>query len=437
METSFQPLGIGVGSILNGRYELTRKLGSGAMSAVYEVADRALNREILALKLFSPNINNDPKLIERIQNEVIITRKLTAPSIVRTYDFGESQEGLYYMTMEYVRGVSLDRLIRRTEISSPTFPDIVRFIRDAAEGIAYAHTQGIIHRDLKPANILITEEGQVKIADFGLARALRVSKDLTQVGECVGTPFYMAPEQIQGLNADERTDVYALGIIAFELVAGRVPFEDQNWFQLAKQIISEPLPDVNDFARVPDWFSDFIIKAGAKKPEDRFADAGEVAKLLTEKMESPDFMAVTMRQTQSKIPAVLTGLGNAIVKVAEPVTKGSFSATHALTLGLVVLGFLFLLLISGVGQKDTLQKNLHDKADAVTGLADTMNKITKFVNFMVQNREKIDALAGQIDKAETRDHPDTLESVSAGAPLSESADLPSSSPEVQGPNPPN
>src|SRR5262245_6771194 len=135
MDTTFQPLGMGVGSLINGRYELTRKLGSGAMSAVYEVADRALNREVVALKLFAPNINNQPNLVERIRNEVLITRRLTASSIVRTYDFGQTREGLYFMTMEYVRGAALDHLSCRDEGNSISFPDIVRILRDAAKGI--------------------------------------------------------------------------------------------------------------------------------------------------------------------------------------------------------------------------------------------------------------------------------------------------------------
>ena len=139
------------------------------------------------------------------------------------------------------------------------------------------------HRDLKTQNVLISKSGDVKIADFGLAQMKGFDKKLTVVGECVGTPFYMSPEQVQGKPANHLSDIYALGIIAYELVTARVPFDDNTWYNLAKKIINEPLPDfVNEKPGIPAWYDSFVRKAAAKNPEDRFQSAGEIVKLFDE-----------------------------------------------------------------------------------------------------------------------------------------------------------
>ncbi|MCB0360337.1 MAG: serine/threonine protein kinase, partial [Bdellovibrionales bacterium] len=272
----FEPLGLGAGSFIAGRYDVVTRLGAGGMSAVFKVVDRKLNNDTIALKLFEPKLLSDASQLERFRQEVLITRKLTHPNIVRTHDFGEAPESHYYfMTMEYVPGVGLDKLIHSHE--PPTFVESMRIFCEVLKGVAYAHEMGVIHRDLKPANILVGENNEVKIADFGLAKSLEMNKQFTQAGECVGTPFYMAPEQIQEQELDERTDVYALGIIAYELVMGKVPFDKESWFDLASQIIKEPL---QDFAtkknRVPFWFQEFVKRATAKRKEERFRSVQEM-----------------------------------------------------------------------------------------------------------------------------------------------------------------
>ncbi|MFN8388985.1 MAG: serine/threonine-protein kinase [Bdellovibrionota bacterium] len=393
MESTFQPLGVGVGTLINNRYELVRKLGSGAMSAVYQVADRALNNDTIALKLFSPGINANATLVERIHTEVLITRKLNAVNIVRSYDFGKTREGLYFMTMEYISGVTLDRLIHAGPDERPRFSELIKILRDIAIGISQAHKQGVIHRDLKPANIIISDDGVVKIADFGLARALDISKDLTQVGECVGTPFYMAPEQIQLQELDGRTDIYALGVIAYELATGIVPFNDVSWYNLASQIISQPLPEIDRNARIPGWFNGFVKKAAAKKPDDRFQSADEVAEFLQSKLDANDVMGTG---TESRLPKVLSRFGRGITASAPARTRRGavppISATKLLVGALVLFSFLLLYLLNQPAAGN-LPQNLNQGAQAVNGMVDTMNKMTEFVQFMVQNKQAIDQLS--------------------------------------------
>lgn len=395
---SFQPLGIGVGSLVNNRYELLRKLGSGAMSAVYLVADRALNNDTIALKLFAPGINADQKLVERIHNEVLITRKLGAPNIVRTYDFGQTREGLFFMTMEYVEGVTLDRLAHAAPEHRPAFPDIVRMLRDIAAGMSYAHKHDVIHRDLKPANVLVSVDGEVKIADFGLARALNIAQDLTQVGECVGTPYYMSPEQIQGQEIDARTDVYSLGIIAYELLVGRTPFHEQSWFNLAQQIIKSPLPELPRSSRVPRWYQEFVQKCTAKLPDQRFADADEVIEYLDEKIANRDFAGVP--RTEGSLPNILGNIGRrsraARGSSGVGIRGSSLRASHIFVVA--SLAMLLLLAVALTRGQGVMPPSLEQSAQTMNGMADTMNKMTRFVAFMVENKDKIEQLSQTIDQ---------------------------------------
>jgi eukaryotic-like serine/threonine-protein kinase len=297
----FNPVGLGAGTIVNNRYDVIRKLGAGGMSAVYLVVDKQLNNDTVALKLFEPKLSDDNTLLERFRNEVLITRKLTHPNIVRTFDFGDINGRYYYMTMEYIRGVTLDKLIRSKVGGGLSFGECLKILIEVLRGIAYAHEMGVIHRDLKPANILISEKGEVKLTDFGLARTREIDKRFTQTGECVGTPYYMAPEQIQNKSTDHRVDIYSMGIIAYELVTGQVPFSDESWFELASKIIRDPLPDITrKQKKVPAWFKEFIVKATAKNKEDRFTNASEMQAILEECVTSE--FDETMLNTPLNVP---------------------------------------------------------------------------------------------------------------------------------------
>ena len=192
------------GTLLAGRYEVLERLGGGGMGEVVSAVDHVLDGEVVALKMLYPQLVQDSAILARFRNEVVVSRRLSHPNIVSIYDFGTLGNGLYFISMEYVRGQNLGQRIYDDNRESIAFDDIIFILKKVACGLGHAHKRGVIHRDLKPDNILLSESREVKITDLGLARTLSVDKGFTQTGETVGTPYYMAPEQIQGARLDHR-----------------------------------------------------------------------------------------------------------------------------------------------------------------------------------------------------------------------------------------
>ncbi|MCC6952689.1 MAG: protein kinase [Deltaproteobacteria bacterium] len=268
VDSAFQP-----GAIISDRYEVVGLLGAGSMGTVVRAIDRTLEGEPVALKLLYPHLVSDSVTFARFRNEVLIARKLSHPNIVRIYDFGKAGAGYYFLSMEFVSGTSL-----KTRIYSPRYPElsfdeILRILFEIGSGIAHAHRHNVVHRDLKPDNILISDRNEIRITDFGLARQLTVDKGFTASGETVGTPCYMAPEQIRGEKLDGRADIYSLGILAYEMVTGEKPFDDENWLTLANMHLRDELPEFPPHLQVPPWFSNLVQTCASKRREDRFPTA--------------------------------------------------------------------------------------------------------------------------------------------------------------------
>lgn len=270
-----------IASLIANRYRVSSFLGSGAMGSVVCVRDSALNDEILALKILHPELVREQTVFERFKNEVIVTRRLAHPNIVRLYDFGQALGGYYFITMEYVDGPNLETWIKENAAKVPDFREICRIFLQIVEGVFYAHCQKIVHRDLKPANILLAKNGEVKITDFGLARTLSQDNSWKNTSALVGTPLYMAPEQIRGESIDERCDIYALGIIAYELVLGVRPFNEEAYLELAAADLIQAVAEAPmRSARVPAWYCDLVQKCTARCREKRFQAVEEIKKLL-------------------------------------------------------------------------------------------------------------------------------------------------------------
>ncbi len=283
MESGTEPAIYESGSLIAGRYEVIRAVGSGGMGWVVHVVDRSLNNKSVALKLLYPHLVKDSVSFARFQNEVLVTRELSHPNIVKIFDLGVTDNGQYFISLEYVHGRSLKELIVASEGRGLPFPEAVRIMHEIAAGIGHAHRNRIIHRDLKPDNILISNVGEVKIVDFGIARSLWQDQGLTQTGGAVGTPYYMSPEQIRGESLDARCDIYSLGIIAYEIVSGRRPFEDEHFYGLAQKHLEAPLPPIP--ARdpeIPQWFHDAVHKLTEKERGDRYQTVDEFADLLVD-----------------------------------------------------------------------------------------------------------------------------------------------------------
>jgi HAMP domain-containing protein/predicted Ser/Thr protein kinase len=264
------------GSVFAGRYEVKEVLGAGGMGVVYRAFDREL-AEPVAIKTLRPDtLAGDPVALERFKQEIRLARKITHRNVVRTYDLGEVS-GMYYLTMEFVEGTSLKQLIQsRGRLPVPVTLTVGKQLCRALE---VAHEQGVIHRDIKPQNIVVEPNGFLKVMDFGIARLANPpkGKGLTEAGMAIGTPDYMSPEQLSGLELDPRSDLYSAGVVLFECLTGRLPFEaDSPWALIAKHIEEEPPDPRTRNAEVPEELARVVIRAMAKQKESRFQTADEM-----------------------------------------------------------------------------------------------------------------------------------------------------------------
>ena len=259
-----------------GAYEIIAEVGRGGMAVVYKAYQRALDRYV-AIKVLPPQFTFDPEFIRRFALEARAAAKLKHPNIVTIYDVGE-QNGLHYIVQEFVEGITLADLIRREGALPPT--RAVHIITQVASALDYAHTLGFVHRDVKPSNIMIGANDHATLTDFGIAKAAEGTR-VTKSGVMVGTPEYMAPEQIRGQGVDGRVDVYALGVVGYEMLAGRVPFQGDTARVLYGQVHEAPPPLRSLNPRVPPGVEVALGMALAKEPAQRYVRAGEFANALT------------------------------------------------------------------------------------------------------------------------------------------------------------
>jgi len=266
------------GSTFAGRYRIIEELGKGGMGKVYKALDTEINEKI-ALKLIKPEIASDPKTIERFRSELKFARKIRHKNVCQMYDLNK-EAGAYYITMEYVSGEDLKSFIRRAKRLD--VGTAVSVARDVCGGLAEAHRLGVIHRDLKPQNIMIDEEGNARIMDFGIARSLE-AEGITAEGAMIGTPEYMSPEQVDGMETDARSDIYSMGVILYEAVTGRVPFKGNTPISIAvKQKTETPQEPRKINPQVPEALSRLILKCMEKDREMRYQGTEDLLSELNE-----------------------------------------------------------------------------------------------------------------------------------------------------------
>jgi serine/threonine-protein kinase len=267
--------------LLAGRYELGERLGVGGMSTVRVAYDRRLEREV-AVKILAEHLAEDPQFIARFRREALAAARLVHPNIVQVFDFGlDEPTGRHYIVMERIRGQSAAEILRDRGILPVS--EALAIVSQACRGLDYAHRNGVVHRDIKPGNLLRSEEGTVKVADFGIARTIGDESSITQVGSVLGTAAYLAPEQARGEEAGPRADLYALGVVAYQLLSGRLPYEAQSLTELAlKQQREAPtlLHKLNP--EVTPQLAAAIDRALALEPGDRFASAEEMRQALAD-----------------------------------------------------------------------------------------------------------------------------------------------------------
>jgi hypothetical protein len=274
--------GLQSGAVLVRRFEIKRLLGAGGMGAVYLAEDRTLGEQV-ALKTIGANISEDPDAADRFRREVGAARKITHRNVIRIHDLGED-DGLLFISMEYFPGKTLAEVMAQR--GQLPLAEALRLLDPICDAMAAAHDAGVVHRDLKPQNVLVGDDGEVRVIDFGLAKASYM-RTMTVTGMIMGTPEYMAPEQVRGQAADRRADIYALAALAFHLLCGRPPFRADNPIAVGFQLCNDPPPSPKEFApELPEYVERAILRGLAKEADGRF-DRTEELKLALHGRDNP------------------------------------------------------------------------------------------------------------------------------------------------------
>ncbi len=276
--------------IFNGRYELHRRLGRGGMAEVYLARDQLLDRPV-AVKVLFPALATDAGFVERFRREAQAAANLQHPNIVSVFDWGEAN-GTYFIVMEYVEGLTLAEQLRD---EGRLHPDrAAEITADIAAALGFAHRNGVVHRDVKPGNVLITRDGGVKVADFGIARAISDSSDqnLTKTGSVMGTATYFSPEQARGAAVDPRSDLYSLGVVLYEMIIGRPPFSGDSAVAIAyKHVQENPVPPRRIDPNLPETLEAITLKTLAKNPANRYPSAQDMRADLRRYLDGKRIMA--------------------------------------------------------------------------------------------------------------------------------------------------
>jgi eukaryotic-like serine/threonine-protein kinase len=291
-----------IGNVLGGRYAILGVIGQGGMGAVYKAEDRALNR-LVALKVIRPELAADPEMLQRFKQEILLASKVSNRNVIRIYDLGDA-EGFKFVTMQYLEGEDLRTLLRRR--GKLPAKEAVGIIEQVLSGLQSAHQEGVIHRDLKPANIMLDPQGRVVVMDFGLARTF-AGDGMTRTGMLVGTMEYMSPEQAQGKDLEATSDIFAVGIIFFELLTGKLPYEAQSAVASLVKRTTERATPISDIDRtIPGALSNIVGKCLERDPALRYQSAAEVLDDLHSWVGNAP---LSVRSTAHRIPQRITKLG--------------------------------------------------------------------------------------------------------------------------------
>ncbi len=386
--------------MINDRYEVIKSIGEGGMANVYLATDTFLDRKV-AVKVLRGDLATDEKFIRRFQREAYAASTLSHPNIVEMYDVGEDN-GTYYIVMEYIEGRTLKQLLKKR--GSLTTPEVVDIMLQLTDGIAHAHDMYIIHRDLKPQNIMISDDGKIKITDFGIAMALN-STQLTQTNSVMGSVHYLPPEQASGKGSTTKSDIYSMGIMLFELVTGKLPFKGDNAVEIALKHMKEEIPNVKKLnPNVPQSLINIILKSTAKNPKNRYDDVKEMHQdlkvcLNEDKLNEPPYVYKYPEfEADDKEPSLkeIKETDNTVreeTPVAKKVDKKEEEDEEKgkSKISTIIIVFLLLVLLGGIGAigyvlLPTFKNNEDIKVPDVSGLTVTeAEKVLKGKGFKVED----------------------------------------------------
>jgi len=357
-----------IGTVLSGRYRLEAKLGSGGMSTVYLARDTTLDRPV-AVKVMHREMSEQPDQLERFRQEARAVAKLSHPNVVAVIDAGEDG-GYPYIVFEYVEGETLKTRINR--IGALDTQEALAYAIEIARALTVAHARKMIHRDIKPQNVMIDAEGRAKLTDFGISRQLE-QDGMTATGRVLGTTDYVAPEQAMGRGADQRSDIYALGVVLFEMLTGSVPFEADSQVCVAMKHVNEELPDVQaERPEISAATALVVERATAKDPAKRYADVGEMIDDLS-----------TALEVEAARAGSTTGEATSVLDAVPPASR-KLSPRARWSRGLIVLALLIaaavvaIILIDSSGHTPVVGDHETGGTPKPTGTAVTLESATAY-----------------------------------------------------------
>ena len=383
------------GRVFGGRYEVIEELGEGGMGIVYKVFDRKIEDRV-ALKVLAPEVAGDEKTIERFRNELKLARNISHRNVCRMYDLSE-EEKTPFITMEYVPGENLKNLIKR--IGQLSQAKALSITKQVCEGLAEAHRLGVVHRDLKPQNIMVDGEGNARIMDFGIARSIR-TKSITETGVIIGTPEYMSPEQVEGEGVDRRSDIYSLGVILFEMLTGRVPFQGETPLSVILKHRTEQPPDPRNFDdQIPADISRLILKCLEKDKNKRYETADDLL---------ADIAAIEKDLTAAKTVKMGRKKGKAFLSKDRKTAVMAFLAV--LAVALVIIGLFF---YPGLFKRE--QESLNSIAvlplKNLSGISTQEYLADGMTEALISNLAQIEALQRVISNTSVMQYKDTSKSL--------------------------
>jgi serine/threonine protein kinase/Tfp pilus assembly protein PilF len=383
------------GRVFGQRYEVIEELGEGGMGIVYKVFDRKIDEKV-ALKVLAPEIAGDEKTIERFRNELKLARKVSHRNVCRMYDLSE-EEKTPFITMEFVPGENLKSLIKRIGQLSKT--KALSIAKQVCEGLVEAHRLGVVHRDLKPQNIMVDSEGNARIMDFGIARSIR-TKSITETGMIIGTPEYMSPEQVEGVDVDQRSDLYSLGVILFEMLTGRVPFDGETPLSVILKHKTEQPPNPRNFdSQIPAELSQMILKCMEKDKANRYQTADALLDALIE--------------IEKGITATKTaGLGKTQLRIGKPKNR-KFWLSAALGFLVVAMAVTVLFFYPGVfkGGQNSLNSIAVLPLKNLSGISTQEYLSDGMTEALISNLAQIEALERVISSTSVMQYKNTTKSL--------------------------